>query len=1009
MYKQVLIEDIQKDLQRFVFRFSPNSPLKDYRLKTVTFGTANAPYIAIRVLKALAELVRNTFPRAATEIMSSMYMDDTMGGTHSLDELIKTYEELKSTFELVKFNLRKWCSNSRELLAMIPDSEQELQALSTSVKALGIGWNPSNDVFSFQWSIPLDSIPTTKRKLTSEIASMFDPLGWAVPVVIRAKHLLQLLWKLNLDWDDNIPEEFTTQWLQIKSQLPLIYDLRVPRWINYSLGDEVELHAFSDASEVGFACCVYVETIHENGEISVNLLCAKARVAPLKVEKKPEATIPRLELSGAMLLAQITGHVIETVPLEFSKICCYTDSKIVLAWINGDPKRWKTFVASRVTKINKLLNKNNWLHVVSEKNPADCASRGLLPEDLVNHSLWWHGPEFLKTNIEEKPQRVSLFDIPNEIVTAFTTQIEHKSGGASSTQSSPNDISFENFDSFIDLQNWVATRDKPLTQNDANESLSTDELAHATRKIIQIVQGKSFDKEISILKKNASLPRSNKFVSLSPFLDENGTLRVGGRLKNSDLPFDTKHQILLPNTHWVTKLLVKECHEKCLHGGPKLTESVLRQNYWITNSQRTIKSIIHKCINCFKANPKPMSQFMANLPSSRVTVMKKPFSKTAVDYTGAIHIKMTNGRGIRSQKAYIAIFVCMATKAIHIEAVTDLTATAFIAAFRRFVARRGAIHELYSDNGTNFVKSNKILEENIDDIDENEYNTAICNELSKCQTRWFFSPPGAPHFNGLAETAVKSVKLHLKKTIGETKLSFEELSTLLAQIEACVNSRPLCSLSSIPNDAGALTPAHFLIGESLVCPPEQNHLETKVNWLSRWQRVQQMTQHFWKRWQSEYLNQLQVRTKWVDRKQSPKINDLVLIREENLPPSQWQMGTIVELHPGDDNLTRVVSIKTGNSITKRPVTKVCAFPKDESVSTIRSNIGKVHGKPKRSNVLPIITAILALCVTLSHQAPVNVEKPFAITKFQKPPGFYFDLRANAYVLSSEWNLIAFID
>lgn len=116
---------------------------------------------------------------------------------------------------------------------------------------------------------------------------------------------------------------------------------------------------------------------------------------------------------------------------------------------------------------------------------------------------------------------------------------------------------------------------------------------------------------------------------------------------------------------------------------------------------------------------------------------------------------------------------------------------------------------------------------------------------------------GAPHFNGLSEAAVKSVKLHLKRTIGETKLSFEELSTFLTQVEACVNSRPLCALSSCPDDAGALTPSHFITGQSSICPPEQSYLETKISWLDRWQHVQQMVQYFWKRWQAEYLYQLQ--------------------------------------------------------------------------------------------------------------------------------------------------------
>lgn len=248
-----------------------------------------------------------------------------------------------------------------------------------------------------------------------------------------------------------------------------------------------------------------------------------------------------------------------------------------------------------------------------------------------------------------------------------------------------------------------------------------------------------------------------------------------------------------------------------------------------------------------------MQQYMANLPVSRVKP-EKPFANSAVDYTGTFFIRVNSGRGYKKFKAYVAIFVCMSTRAIHVEVVSDMTAEAFIAAFRRFVARRGAVRHIYSDNGTNFGAANKILQENMCQ-GESEYNEVICNELTKCGTTWHFSPPGAPHFNGLAEAGVKTVKRHIKATISDSILTFEEFSTLLAQIEACVNSRPLCELSSDSNDVGALTPAHFLVGEQLVNPPEPSHVETKASWLTKWQRVQKMAQYFWQRWSSDVLNQ----------------------------------------------------------------------------------------------------------------------------------------------------------
>lgn len=222
-------------------------------------------------------------------------------------------------------------------------------------------------------------------------------------------------------------------------------------------------------------------------------------------------------------------------------------------------------------------------------------------------------------------------------------------------------------------------------------TLNVDEIENARLVVVRHIQQETYAEEIHLLKKGNAFPKTNSIASLSPFLDKNGILRVGGRLAKADIPFDAKHQMLLPSKHPITKLIVREFHRKCLHGGPKLTESILRQNYWITNSQRTIKSILHGCLQCFKINPKPMTQYMGDLPEKRVNPCEKPFTNTAVDYTGAISVKMSSGRGAKTRKAYIAIFVCLATKAIHVEAVSDLTAEAYIAAFHRLVARRGAV------------------------------------------------------------------------------------------------------------------------------------------------------------------------------------------------------------------------------------------------------------------------------------------------------------------------------
>lgn len=998
MYKQILLNNEQMDLHRFVYRFSPNEPIRDFRLKTVTFGTANAPYLAIRTLMELAEIHANSHPLAARVIKSSMYMDDVMGGCHVLDDAIRTYGQLKTVFSSACFNLRKWCSNSKALLQYIPEPDQEARAFNACVKALGISWNSREDIFTYEISIPIDTCPQTKRQLTSEIASLFDPLGWISPVILIAKNIVQKLWRDKIDWDAPVDRSYIALWQRIKGEFHLLNGLKIPRWIEFDPNDEMEIHGFCDASEVGYAAAIYLKNKTKN---TINLVAAKAKVTPLKDDKNDEnITIPRLELCGAILLAKLVKTVLDAFEFKFKRICLWSDSKIVLSWIKADPNRYKSFIASRIRNINKLVDKNIWYHVPSEFNSADCASRGLLPSELINHSLWWHGPDFL---LQETYEPATVDD--------FVTDLGQETTVINVSTAAVTDWELQDIATFDELKKRMAlSMRKNDTKNVNIGDMTSNELALAGEKIIQLLQGEAFHEEIMLLKKKNQLPKSNKYLSLSPFLDDNGILRVGGRLKNADLPYDTKHQILLPNKHCVTNLIINDCHMRGLHGGPKLTESLLRQRFWITNSQRTIKAVLNRCVNCFRVAPKPMEQYMGNLPESRVKVVSKPFFNTAVDYTGVIWIKMSNGRGAKMQRAYISIFVCMSTKAIHIELVSDMTAAAFIAAFRRLVARRGAIRNLYSDNGTNFVKANKILRENADNIDENEYNSAICGELAKNGTKWSFSPPGGPHFNGLAEAGVKSVKLHLKKTMGDSKLTFEELSTLLAQIEACVNSRPLCTLSTSPDDAGALTPSHFLIGEAAILPPEQNYLESKITWLSRWQRVQQMSQYFWKRWQADYLNELQMRTKWRQRKELPQIGEAFLILEENLPPSQWQTGIVEGVFPGDDRLTRVVSLKVGDLTVKRPIAKICPYPKDDNGKSILANHSIVQQRTshkKRSFVLPIITALLTLFTTSTYSMPQHVENSVNIAHFDASPGLYFERNSDAFVSGATWNVISY--
>ncbi|XP_071579872.1 uncharacterized protein [Temnothorax nylanderi] len=316
---------------------------------------------------------------------------------------------------------------------------------------------------------------------------------------------------------------------------------------------------------------------------------------------------------------------------------------------------------------------------------------------------------------------------------------------------------------------------------------------------------------------------------------------------------------------------------------------------------------------------------MGDLPKQRVIGFDRPFRSTGVDYAGPLQLRESQRKGrLHLSKGYIAIFTCLSTKAVHIELVSDMTTEAFLAALNRFTARRGICSEIFSDNGTNFVGASRELKEVYTFLEKE--SSEIGRSLANQRIKWSFIPPRAPHFGGIWEAVVKVAKQHLHTVTQGRVLTYEECSTLLSQVEAIMNSRPLTPLSSDPNDFSVLTPFYFLIGDLLIQPAQYDYAEVPEKHLTRWQNLQKLRQQFWIRWHREYLNELQQQTKWSDMGDNIELNTVVLIKEDHLPPLQWALGRVTALHPGQDGVVRVVTVKTRSGDFKRPVKKLCPLP-----------------------------------------------------------------------------------
>ncbi|XP_066595459.1 uncharacterized protein [Prorops nasuta] len=760
-----------------------------------------------------------------------------------------------------------------------------------TVKILGLLWRTESDSFGFNiQQVPTPNQRTTKREVLSYLARLFDPLGWLAPVIVRAKILLQDLWILKIDWDTPLPEEVLKKWNSYCLTLPGIADISVNRWLGSMSTSKCELHGFADSSKRAYAAAIYIRTFDRNGEGRVSLLIAKSKVAPVKT-----VSIPNLELCGAVLLVKLFKHIQQLDLFRDLPVTAWSDSRDVLAWIRKHPSHLKVFVANRVSYIQIELPKAVWKYIPSRNNPADLATRGLDSSTLKASSLWWNGPDWLQESAEHWPEQPINVKPVEECVKAFT----------------------------VTYGEVIIVRVITELVKKVQVFLNTRELENTRIAVIRLAQRTAFLEELNCLKHSRPIAKSSVIYKLRPFLDDQGVIRVGGRLTHSALQYPAKHPPILPKSSNLSQLYIRYTHRVALHAGPTLTLGTLLQQVWVIGATGLVKRHVRACVRCFRARPYRSTQLMGNLPSARVTP-SRPFAITGVDYAGPLRLRYAKGRGQRTYKGYIALFVCFATKAIHLEAVSDMTTQSFLAAFRRFTCRRGLCQKLVSDNGTNFQGADKELRNLFKK--SSEFYQDIGKDLAEQGIFWEFIPPSSPHFGGLWEAGVKATKHHLIRVIGDHTLTYEELATVLTEVEVCLNSRPLCPLSGDVEDLQVLTPSHFLLGGPSRLIPEVSLQSVPENRLTRFQLMTRIQQHFWKRWSKEYLHHLQERSKWRDVNDNFAVGQLVVVQDDRYPPAKWPLGRILEVHPGEDGVVRVVTLKTASTVLKRPIVRLSPLP-----------------------------------------------------------------------------------
>ena len=922
MYRQIRILPDDRAHQHIFWRPTPDSPVGEYQLNTVTYGLAPSAYLAQRVLHQIVNDDGAPFPLASRAITSQTYIDDIVTGAQTLPQALALQSELQQLLSQGGFELRKWTSNLPEALAALPKDHLETPLVFSSeelgIKILGLMWDPLSDSFSFR-ALPFNG-PLTKRTALSYIARIFDPLGFISPFVSWLKIFLQRLWLSQLQWDDSLSEELASSWHSAVADVTQLVKFRVPRPFP-ALHSVFRIVGFCDASEKGYAAVLYLHATVESS-FQVSLLRARSKVAPVKT-----LTIPKLELSAALLLTRLLKSTQSAlIDLNVNSIVLYSDSTIVLAWLATPPHRLKTFVANRVVEILEHSSPSEWAHVLSAENPADCASRGLSASELLEHPLWQCGPSFLQAPFEAWPRHTratetaSLPELkpPSVLVVRAEVAVD------------PLLIRFETFSTLLRAQRvfgyvirfarlLLAKHSK--TPTPPTGPLQPVELQDALDFFVKITQRHYFAAEFRQLTKLGQV--SSSIASLKPFVGSSGAIKVGGRLRYSSLPEEARYPVLLPKAAHLSKLLCDNAHKISLHSGPRTVQALIQQQYWIVSLRGLLRQRIHRCLTCHKFRAKPLQPLMADLPAARVQ-QSRAFTHVGTDFAGPFMVKFSLRRNAPSVKGYLCLFVCMATKAVHLELVSEMSTVAFLACFDRFLSRRGLPAHVYSDCGRNYVGAARHLREMLDLLRHSE--PAVTNALAARGVLWTFNPPYAPNFGGLWEAGVKSAKSLLHRLISDTPHTFEEYATIFCRIEAVLNSRPLCALASEPEESSSyLSPGHFLVGSPLLAPPEPVEVD-RPSRLSRWQRVRQLHQSFWMRWHSEYLHTLMQRGKWLRGCPNLKVGDVVFFRDSSSSPLSWPIGRVCDLLPGRDGVVRVVSVRTTHGTFTRPVNQLVVLP-----------------------------------------------------------------------------------
>ena len=957
MYSMILVREEDRDAMRFLW-VDRNNHIQHYRHKVLPFGVRSAPYLAIETVHSHIMKFSEQYPEVTESLLESTYVDDFCTAVESAEEGINTVTASNQIMDAAGMVLTKWKSNNEEVMMFLKRLDPSTDTECEERKVLGAYWNTVKDIFFYNVS-PTIYTPTTyvsKRMIVGAAPKIHDPLGFIAPIIVKAKMIIQQLWAAGVEWDENLSgTQIAEEYINWLYDLKHLKDIEINRKYvpHETTVKERQLHIFNDASEKAYATIAYLRSEEENGNIHTALITAKTKVAPLKV-----ITLPRLELMAASIGSRLNSKIIKALKDNSIKTYFWSDSTITLNWIKNTQVRWKTFVENKVMEIRENSDVATWNHCPGYQNPADIASRGATVRELKEATAWWGGPDWLMKTEDHWPERINSLVLNNcALQERRSKQYNCLLTNTSSSDPVIKPEKYSSFNTILLKTAYIMRFPQNCLRKKENQSLilskfpTSEEKLEARNYWLRLVQEEYYPQEISRLKESLPVKQDSKIMQLTPYLDETSKLiRMKGRIQNSRLSQAEKHPIILPHQSLVVRLLIKDIHENQIHSGVNHTLVTLRNEFWVTHARSVVKTVIKACLICRIYMPQRISVPMAPLPADRVSETM-PFQIIGVDFTGPVYIaeerkicafkpKQPTRKSVRiaardpystevvdvvhtkkTSKCYIALTTCAITRAVHLELVPDLSTDAFLRSFRRFISRRGICSIIYSDN----AKTYKAAEKGVQQCYEMLNSPQFQEYLSVKSIKWKYICPLSPWWGGYWERLMKTIKLPLKKVLGKSFLNSDELYTVLTEIEAMVNSRPICSVSDDPDDMSYLTPANFLIGRSTVNLPVAPLTHTEVHPTATRKQLnkmltsqEKMLKNVWKFWREEYLRSLGV-CPAIKSSSTLQAGQLVMVASNKQPRCTWKVGRVVELIEGRDGRVRSAIVTVDGKPKTRPV------------------------------------------------------------------------------------------